>query len=192
MRLILRFSKLAAFLGVLFLLSVAGEVLAQEEPITVAPELVTGSRLAESLDEVPQAAYVVTADEIERSGAKTLSEVLGKIPGISSLRRSSWSQDDSIVMRGVATEVLVLVDGVPFYKPGQWRLICLTSDLRSIPLESIERIEVVKGAGSALYGSMAAAGVINIITKTPDKYKTSIIAEGGSNDWRRYSAIGGD
>jgi vitamin B12 transporter len=58
-------------------------------------------------------------------------------------------------------------------------------------LESIERIEVVKGAGSALYGSMAAAGVINIITKTPDKYKTSIIAEGGSNDWRRYSASAG-
>ena len=96
-RLILRFSKLAAFLSVLFLLSVAGEVLAQEEPITVAPELVTGSRLAESLDEVPQAAYVVTADEIEKSGAKTLSEVLGKIPGISSLRRSSWSQDLSLI-----------------------------------------------------------------------------------------------
>ena len=190
MRLILRFSKLAAFLGVLFLLSVAGQVLAQEEPITVAPELVTGSRLAESLDEVPQATYVITAEEIEKSGAKMLSEVLDKIPGISSLRRSSWSQDDSIVMRGAATEILVLVDGVPYYKPSHGADM-FNVDLRSIPLESIERIEVVKGAGSALYGSMAAAGVINIITKTPDKYKTSIIAEGGSNDWRRYSAMAG-
>ena len=190
MRLILRFSKLAAFLSVLFLLSVAGEVFAQEEPITVAPELVTGSRLAESLDEVPQAAYVVTADEIERSGAKTLSEILDKIPGVSSLRRNSWSQDDSIVMRGIATEILILVDGVPYYKTSHGADM-FNVDLRSIPLESIERIEVVKGAGSALYGSMASAGVINIITKTPDKYKTSIIAEGGSNDWRRYSAMAG-
>jgi len=188
-RLILRFSKLAAFLGVLFLLSVAGEVLAQEEPITVAPELVTGSRLAESLDEVPQATYVITAEEIERSGARTLSEMLDKIPGISTLRKNSWTQDDRIKMRGLDLEVLVLVDGVPFMPVNydDW----FTADLRSIPLESIERIEVVKGAGSALYGSMAAAGVINIITKTPDKYKTSIIAEGGSNDWRRYSASAG-
>jgi len=81
------------------------------------------------------------------------------------------------------------VDGVPFMPVNYDDMF--TADLRSIPLESIERIEVVKGAGSALYGSMAAAGVINIITKTPDKYKTSIIAEGGSNDWRRYSASAG-
>ncbi|HOM97107.1 MAG TPA: Plug domain-containing protein, partial [Acetomicrobium sp.] len=114
MRLILRFSKLAAFLGVLFLLSVTGEVLAQEEPITVAPELVTGSRLAESLDEVPQATYVITAEEIERSGARTLSEMLDKIPGISTLRKNSWTQEDRIKMRGLDLEVLVLVDGVPF------------------------------------------------------------------------------
>ena len=189
MRLILRFSKLAAFLGVLFLLSVAGEVLAQEEPITVAPELVTGSRLAESLDEVPQATYVITAEEIERSGARTLSEMLDKIPGISTLRKNSWTQEDRIKMRGLDLEVLVLVDGVPFMPVNYDDMF--TADLRSIPLESIERIEVAKGAGSALYGSMAAAGVINIITKTPDKYKTSIIAEGGSNDWRRYSASAG-
>jgi len=188
-RLILRFSKLAAFLSVLFLLSVAGEVLAQEEPITVAPELVTGSRLAESLDEVPQAAYVVTADEIEKSGAKTLSEILDKIPGVSTLRKNSWSQDDKVKMRGLDLEVLVLVDGVPFMPTHYDDMF--TTDLRSIPLETIERIEIVKGAGSALYGSMAAAGVINIITKTPDKYKTSIIAEGGSNDWRRYVASAG-
>ena len=168
----------------------ARALFAQEGPVTVAPELVTGSRLAESLDEVPQATYVITADEIERSGAKSLSEVLDKIPGISTLRKNSWAQDDSLRMRGVATEILVLVDGVPYYN-ASYGADMFNVDLRSIPLESVERIEVVKGAGSALYGSMAAAGVINIITKTPDKYKASILAEGGSNDWRRYSASAG-
>jgi iron complex outermembrane receptor protein/vitamin B12 transporter len=191
MKLLLSFSKVIMFLSFLYLWSfLGGEVLAQEGPVTVAPELVTGSRLAESLDEVPQATYVITAEEIERSRAKTLSEVLDKIPGISTLRKNSWAQDDSLRMRGVATEVLILVDGVPYYN-ASYGADMFNVDLRSIPLESVERVEVIKGAGSALYGSMAAAGVINIITKTPDKYKTSIIAEGGSNDWRRYSASAG-
>lgn len=190
MKLSSSFAKVIVFLSFLYLSSfLGGEVLAQEGPVTVAPELVTGSRLAESLDEVPQATYVITAEEIERSGAKTLSELLDKIPGVNTLRKNSWTQNDSVRMRGLDLEVLVLVDGVPFMPVNydNW----FTADLRSIPLESIERIEIVKGAGSALYGSMAAAGVINIITKTPDKYKTSIIAEGGSNDWRRYSASAG-
>ncbi|SDY11446.1 vitamin B12 transporter [Acetomicrobium thermoterrenum DSM 13490] len=191
MKLLLSFSKVIMFLSFLYLWSfLGGEVLAQEGPVTVAPELVTGSRLAESLDEVPQATYVITAEEIERSRAKTLSEVLDKIPGISTLRKNSWAQDDSLRMRGVATEVLILVDGVPYYN-ASYGADMFNVDLRSIPLESVERVEVIKGAGSALYGSMAAAGVINIITKTPDKYKTSIIAEGGSNDWRRYSVSAG-
>jgi len=164
-------------------------IFAQEGPVTVAPELVTGSRLAESLEEVPQATYVITADDIERSGAKTLSEVLDKIPGVNTLRKNSWTQYDRVKMRGLDLEVLVLVDGVPFMPVNYDDMF--TADLRSIPLETIERIEIVKGAGSALYGSMAAAGVINIITKTPDKYKTSILAEGGSNDWRRYVASAG-
>ncbi len=190
MKLSSSFAKIIVFLSFLYLSSfLGGEVLAQEGPVTVTPELVTGSRLAESLDEVPQATYVITADEIERSGAKTLSELLDKIPGVNTLRKNSWTQNDSVRMRGLDLEVLVLVDGIPFMPVSydNW----FTADLRSIPLESVERIEVVKGAGSALYGSMAAAGVINIITKTPDKYKTSIIAEGGSNDWRRYSASAG-
>ncbi|KRT35513.1 TonB-dependent receptor [Acetomicrobium hydrogeniformans] len=191
MKLSLSFSKIIVFLSFLYLSSfLGGEVLAQEGPVTVAPELVTGSRLAESLDEVPQATYVITAEEIERSRAKTLSEVLDKIPGISTLRKNSWAQDDSLRMRGVATEILILVDGVPYYN-ASYGADMFNVDLRSIPLESVERVEVIKGAGSALYGSMAAAGVINIITKTPDKYKTSIIAEGGSNDWRRYSVSAG-
>ena len=79
---------------------------------------------------------MVTADEIEKSGAKTLSEILDKIPGVSSLRRNSWSQDDSIVMRGIATEILILVDGVPYYKTSHGADM-FNVDLRSIPLESI-------------------------------------------------------
>jgi iron complex outermembrane receptor protein/vitamin B12 transporter len=79
---------------------------------------------------------------------------------------------------------LILIDDVPYYKTSHVADAAAV-DLRSLPLENIERIEIVKGAGSALYGSMAAAGVINIITRKPEGTGASILAEAGTNDWRR-------
>ncbi|HCD71271.1 MAG TPA: TonB-dependent receptor, partial [Thermovirga lienii] len=144
----------------------AGASFAQEA-LTLEPEVVTGSRVYQSLEEVPAATYVVTSEDIERSGATELGELLSStVPGIYISSRNGSTQEDNIKLRGLVTEVLILVDGVPYYKASHGAGAA-AYDLRSIPLEDIERIEVVKGAGSALYGSMAAAGVINIITKKP-------------------------
>jgi Outer membrane cobalamin receptor protein len=142
--------------------------LSQDAPVTVAPEIVTGSRLAETLDEVPAPTDVVTSADIADMGAKSLGEILDRVPGIVSLARGGSTQEDNLKVRGLVTEVLYLVDGVPFYKASH-AAGAAAVDLRSIPVESIERIEIVRGAGSALYGSMAAGGVINIITKKPGK-----------------------
>ena len=165
----------------------------EETPVTVAPEIVTGSRLAETLDEVPAPTDVVTSSDIASSGAKSLGEILDRVPGIVSLARGGSTQEDNLKVRGLVTEVLYLVDGVPFYKASH-AAGAAAVDLRSIPVESIERIEIVRGAGSALYGSMAAGGVINVITKKPEKTGISVNVEGGSQDWRRYgfraSAVG--
>jgi len=165
----------------------------QDVPVTVAPEIVTGSRLAETLDEVPAPTDVVTSADIAEMGAKSLGEILDRVPGIVSLARGGSTQEDNLKVRGLVTEVLYLLDGVPFYKASH-AAGAAAVDLRSIPLESIERIEIVRGAGSALYGSMAAGGVINIITKKPDRTGVSVNLEGGSQDWRRFgfraSAVG--
>jgi iron complex outermembrane receptor protein/vitamin B12 transporter len=167
--------------------------LSQDVPVTVAPEIVTGSRLAETLDEVPAPTDVVTSADIADMGAKSLGEILDRVPGIVSLARGGSTQEDNLKVRGLVTEVLYLVDGVPFYKASH-AAGAAAVDLRSIPVESIERIEIVRGAGSALYGSMAAGGVVNIITKKPGKTGVSVNLEGGSQDWRRYgfraSAVG--
>lgn len=156
-----------------------------EDIVTVDEEVVTGSRIYTSLEEVPAATYVIDGEEITKSGARSLSDLLSTVPGIQTPRRNGWTQGDSIKLRGLSTELLMLVDGIPYYNASHGA-DSFASDLRSIPLESIERIEIVKGAGSALYGSMAAAGVINIITKKADTLETRLVAEAGSNDWRRY------
>lgn len=152
---------------------------------------VTGSRLAESVDAVTQPAYVVTRAEIERSGARNVQEVLTRVPGIG-LERYCQAQTHSktVTLRGLSQEVLLLVDGLP----------CMTSsymagasafDLRTIPMEDIEKIEIVKGAGSAVYGSAAAGGVINIITrKGAEKSSANVKVETGTQGWFKGSTRG--
>ena len=166
----------------------------KEEVHEVARVEVTGSRLADDISEVPAPAYVITREEIEMSGALSTQDVLNRVPGVNGLKNNASStQDKYVVVRGLATEVLLLVDGIPFGTSSYGAGIPLGSrfDLRTVPLESIERIEVVKGASSAIYGSHAAGGVINIITKKGiDKSGGTLLLEGGSHGWFRGSVRG--
>ncbi len=157
-----------------------------EDVVVLEPEVVTGSRIYTSLEEIPSATYVIDREEIEKSGAGELNEILAQIPGIYTASRNGKSQQVDVKIRGLATELLVLVDGAP-YHTGTYIAPGAATDLRSIPLEEIERIEIVKGAGSALYGSMAAAGIINIITREVEGSGVSILGQAGANDWKRGS-----
>lgn len=131
-----------------------------EESVSIA----TGS--TKPLHLAPAVASVITARELEETGATTLDEALAMVPGLyvglSPLNRlnPNWS------IRGIATDqtpqVLLLRDGVPithFYNGAR-------PNLFQLPVEGIERIEVIRGPGSAIYGADAFAGVINVITKT--------------------------
>ncbi|MDI3533254.1 MAG: vitamin transporter [Synergistaceae bacterium] len=176
------------FAAVLFVASVSAAE-EGEEVVILEPEIVTGSRIYTSLEEIPAPTYVIDREEIERSGARGLNEILAKIPGIYTHSRNAKSQQVDVKIRGLATELLVLVDGAP-YHTGTYISPGAATDLRSIPLEEIERIEIVKGAGSALYGSMAAVGVINIITRKMEGSGMSILGETGTNDWKKGSING--
>lgn len=175
-----------AFTAVLFVADVSAAE-EGEEVVILEPEIVTGSRIYTSLEEIPAPTYVIDREEIEKSNAKKLSDILSSIPGIYVTSRSGRTQEDNIKMRGLVTEVLILVDGVPYYNATH-AAGAAAYDLRSIPVADIERIEVVKGAGSALYGSMAAAGVINIVTRKPEGEGFSILGEVGADDWRHGTA----
>jgi outer membrane receptor for ferrienterochelin and colicins len=126
-------------------------------------EIATGTK--QLISKAPAVASVITAEDIKNSGARTLDEVLASVPGFyKSLSSIRFSPIYSI--RGIYTDtnpqVLVLLDGVPMTN-GQ---LGDRGALSSMPVQFVERVEVIRGPGSAIYGADAFAGVINIITKT--------------------------
>jgi vitamin B12 transporter len=109
---------------------------------------------------------VITRDQIEKSSGKDLAQVLNEQTGLTvSGAFSNPGKDKSIFFRGASSNyTLLLLDGVPLNDPSGTGG---TFDIRLIPLGQIERIEILKGSQSTLYGSNAIAGVINIISKKP-------------------------
>ncbi len=178
-----------------FLPSMAAAAVSEDANINEIERVeVTGSRLAEDIKEVPAPAYVITKEDIDSSGARSVQDVLERIPGVLALHNSAaMAQAKGVTVRGLNAGVLLLVDGIPFMGANHGVGADLGSpfDLRAVPLESVERIELVKGASSAIYGSNAAAGVINIITrKGADKSSASVKVEGGSGGWFKGTVRG--
>ncbi len=127
--------------------------------VTLDPVVVTARGIPVPASKTPGGVGVVTEEEIRRSGAVSLPEVLARIPGVAKSGDSPWSSDVSI--RGLGRDsVVILVDGVR---------LNMTTDingrLAAVNQNDIERVEVLKGPISALYGSGSIGGVVNIITK---------------------------
>ncbi|MFN7975898.1 MAG: TonB-dependent receptor [Acidobacteriota bacterium] len=128
--------------------------------------VVTASKHGQKITEAPAAVTVITADDIEASGALGLADLFRRIPGLDFMQVSA--RDYNVNARGfnntLSRRLLVLVDGRSVYLD----LLGFTLwDGIQVTLDDIERIEVVRGPGSALYGANASSGVVNIITKAP-------------------------
>jgi iron complex outermembrane receptor protein len=123
------------------------------------------SKKEQSLSKTAAAVFVISAEDIRRSGATNLPDVLRAVPGVevAQINANTWA----VTIRGFnsrfSDKVLVLVDGRSVYTPSfsgvYW-------DQIDVPLEDIERIEVIRGPGATIWGANAVNGVINIITKT--------------------------
>ncbi len=138
--------------------------------------VITGTRTEKLLSQAPVRTEVVTREEIERMHARDLSQALEDVPGLL-LRETHGKQGQDVWLQGFdADRVLVLINGE--------RLTATTGstvDLTQISTADIERIEIVKGATSALYGSDAMGGVVNVITKTPDHpFSLTAVVDAGS------------
>ena len=156
------------FIAFLVFLS-AGTVYSQESAsdfITLEPIIVTASRSQEELSEASANVSVVSQEDVEASNAQSPPGLIKDSEGIYFYDASGIGVAARVNMRGfwggMSTHNLVLLDGVPQNK-GQDGLV----DWDEIPMNNIERIEVVRGPVSALYGDNAMSGVINIITKSP-------------------------
>jgi iron complex outermembrane receptor protein len=128
----------------------------------------------------PAAIYVITQEDIRRSGATNVPEALRLAPGVEVARidANHWS----VAIRGLAgqfsKDLLVLIDGRSIYTP---LFAGVYWDVQNVMLEDVERIEVIRGPGGTIWGANAVNGVINIITMSSEKTQGSLVTLGGGN-----------
>jgi iron complex outermembrane receptor protein len=155
---------------------VALDIAMVQAPIQTDPIVVTASRREQSLQDVPASISLVDAASIQERNAVSLEDALRHIPGVNLTGTQVNIRGSSGYSLGAGSRVLILLDGIPFIAGDTGEIL-----FESIPMDQVDRIEVVKGAHSALYGSNALGGVINIITKR--------VGEEGATTARAYAGI---
>lgn len=146
--------------------------------------IVTATRTEKKDLDVPASTEVITAQDITDMGAKSAADALSKVNGFSfksfgQLNAAMGTMTNELSIRGIDNGTLVMMNGVPITMRTKY-------DISAIPASMIERIEVIKGAGSTLYGSQAMAGVVNIITKNQEETAGNVYVGFGSQGQQHY------
>ena len=145
-------------------------------------EVTSVSKRAEKASEAAAAISVITSEDIRRSGANSIPELLRGVPGIqvSRINAGAWAVTSRGNADNFGNKLLVLIDGRSIYNP---LFSGVLWEEQSTPLEDIDRIEVIRGPGSTLWGANAVNGVINIITKNSKDTQGNVVTAGiGSFD----------
>jgi len=155
-----------------------------EDLMMVEQVVITGTRTPHYIKDVPIRTEVITAREIETKNACNIYEVLEGTPGIRVEQQCQFCNFSMVRMQGLGSEhTQVLLNGQPIYSG-----LAAIYGLQQIGTVDVDRVEVVKGAGSALYGSSAVAGAINIISKEPSfEPTTKGTLQFGSYNTNKYS-----
>lgn len=137
--------------------------------------LMSMSRKEQRVADMAAAAYVISSEEIRRSGAQSIPEALRQVPGlnVAQISRSRWAVSSRGFNERFSTKLLVQVDGRSIYSPLFSGVLWETQD---IVMEDIERIEVIRGPGAALWGTNAMNGVINIVTRSAAASQGSMLS----------------
>ncbi len=141
------------------------------EPIAIESEqvIITANKYEQNIQELPVSAEVIPSEKLLKKNFTNLEDAMRYVPGVNMTSYQISIRGSSGYSRGAGTRVLLAYDGIPFYTGDTGEIIW-----ESIPVTQLERIEVIKGASSSLYGSAAIGGVVNVITKkipeTPTNY----------------------
>lgn len=188
-----KFLLLVCLLGLIF--TIPGLALAEEkekeaEAIQLEEVVVTATKTEKRVEDAPGSITVISKETMERRNIKTVDKALSELKGVFAKRNKGLMDSTSSVrLRGFNGDqyTLILLDGQPLndgYTGGlEWGML---------PVDNIERIEVIRGASSALYGGNAMGGVINIITRTPEKLEISATGGYGTHNTQRYRFNVGD
>jgi len=175
----------AAFIG--------SQLSAQQDTSLLDEVVITANKYPNKTSLTGKVVIIITKEQLERSGGKDLSQILTEQAGIYiGGANSSAGKDKSLYLRGARVDhTLIAIDGVPVYDPSG---IGSNFDIRNLSIDQIERIEILKGSQSTLYGSDAIAGVINIITKKAGVKSFSgngLLSYGSNNSLRANAGING-
>ena len=152
-----------------------------EEFFSLDMNVVSPAKKLQKLKNVPSAVYVLTEEDIQRSAATNVMELLRLVPGLQVAKTSS--HEWAISSRGsnfvFSDKILLLIDGTPeetlIFNGVYWENI-------NLPLDVIERIEVIRGPGAAVWGTRAVNGIIHIITKDAYTHPHNAVSAGGGNE----------
>jgi iron complex outermembrane receptor protein len=151
-------------------------------------EVTSVSKTSERRQNAAAAIYVITEEDIKRSGANSIPALLRTAPGIHVARidANTWSVSSRGFGGAFAKKLLVLIDGrsvyTPFFSGVYW-------DQRDVMLEDVDRIEVIRGPGGSLWGANAVNGVINIVTKKSSETQGGLLSAGGGTEERAFTSI---
>jgi len=150
-------------------------------------EITSVSRKEQTLIEATAAIFVITSEDIRRSGMSNIAELLRTVPGldVAEIDANKWSVTTRGFGERYPDKTLVLLDGRTLYSP---LTSGVTWDVQETMLEDIERIEVIRGPGATLWGANAVNGVVNIITKTAKNTQGALISGAGAIRGRNSGA----
>ena len=143
------------------------------------------SKTQQKMSQAAAAIFVITREDIHRSGATNIPDLLRIVPGldVAQINASTWAISARGFNQQFSNKLLVLIDGRALYTP---LLGGVNWDTQDVPLEDIDRIEVIRGPGATVWGSNAVNGVINIVTKKASETKGGLITGGGGTEGQVY------
>ena len=160
-----------------------------QSPTTLERVAVTASRMPQRLTDLIADVTLIDADEIRRSGAQSLAELLQRQPGVEIVQNGGPGGTSGVFLRGAnAAQTLVLIDGLRVASASSG-----ATALEAIPLDQIERIEILRGPSSSLYGSDAIGGVIQIFTRAASRtpHASASVGYGTHDTWQLAAGASG-
>src|SRR6185312_5770252 len=168
-----------------FLLLASATSYAQDSVKTLNEVIVTATKFPIKQSETGKVVDVITQEQLQKNAGKTLGEILNQQPGlIINGADNNLGTNQTVYMQGASSgNTLILLDGAPLYDASG---VTSEFDLNNFALDNIERIEILKGSQSTLYGSDAVAGVINIISKKGKGKPFNVNADLSAGSYNTY------